>query len=482
MFRIIFIFLISLSYVFGGKSPNVIIIQTDEHNLRTLGCYREYMSEDQAFIWGKDVMVETPHIDSLAKDGLICTNYFAASPVCTPSRASWVSGLYPQATGSPSNNLPLKDSIVTFAEVLRKRGYATSYLGKWHLDGDAKPGWAPSRKFGFSDNRFMFNRGHWKNFEMTEDGPRVGARKNNQPTYDLDDADEKSFATDWLVDRSLEILERDKNKPFCMMLALPDPHGPNTVREPYDSMYDHLVFKQPVTMRKVLAALRNQPGWMSTEGGKNLVKKINQESMANYFGMVRCIDDNIGKILSFLKSNQLDQNTIVVFTSDHGDMMCEHCRMNKGLPYKTSVGIPFLLRYPDRVPAGKVIHTAYTTVDFFPTLMGLMEIEDDLPKFHGLDASIAFTNKKKEIARDRIVYVRHSGGAWVAAFDRRYKLVISSLDQPWLYDLEKDPDELVNYFGREGYDEHFIRLRDELIAQMKKFKEPAFTSKKLRYE
>ena len=93
MFRIIFIFLISLSYVFGGNHPNVIIIQTDEHNLRTLGCYREHMSEDQAFIWGKDVMVETPHIDSLAKDGLICTNYFAASPVCTPSRASWVSGL-----------------------------------------------------------------------------------------------------------------------------------------------------------------------------------------------------------------------------------------------------------------------------------------------------------------------------------------------------------------------------------------------------
>ena len=198
--------------------------------------------------------------------------------------------------------------------------------------------------------------------------------------------------------------------------------------------------------------------------------------------MVRCIDDNVGKILRFLTSNQLDKNTIVVFTSDHGDMMCEHCRMNKGLPYKTSVGIPFLLRYPERVPSGKVIHTAYTTVDFFPTLMGLMGIEDDLPKLHGLNATIAFTNKKREIARDRIVYVRHSGGAWVAAFDQRYKLVISSLDRPWLYDLEKDPDELVNYFGRVGYDEQFTRLKNELIAQMKKFKEPALTSKKLRYE
>ena len=133
MLRIILFCLPILSHVFGEISPNVIIIQTDEHNLRTLGCYREQMSQDQAFIWGKNVFVETPHIDSLAKDGLICTNYFAASPVCTPSRASWVSGLYPQATGSPSNNMPLNDSIITFAEVLRSG--ATQHLiwvnGTW---------------------------------------------------------------------------------------------------------------------------------------------------------------------------------------------------------------------------------------------------------------------------------------------------------------------------------------------------------------
>ena len=467
-------------YFISGARPNVIIIQTDEHNLRTLGCYREQLSQEQAFVWGEGVEVETPIIDSLARDGLICTNYFAASPVCTPSRASWVSGLYPQATGSSANDLPMNDSIVTFAEVLRKLGYATSYLGKWHLDGDAKPGWAPSRKFGFSDNRFMFNRGHWKKFEMTEEGPRVATKKNGKPIYDLSDADETSFATDWLVDRSLEVLERDKNKPFCLMLALPDPHGPNTVRAPYDTMYDHLTFQQPVTMRKVLAALQNRPGWVN--GASNAVKKLSQSTLSKYFGMVRCIDDNVGKILRFLEENKLTQNTIVVFTSDHGDMMCEHCRMNKGLPYKTSVGIPFVLRYPAKVPAGKVIHTAYTTVDFFPTLMGLMSISEGLPKLHGLNASIAYTNKKKEIAKDRIVYVRHSGGAWVAAFDRRYKLVISRLDQPWLFDLEKDPDELSNYYGREGYEKPFQRLKTELLEQMKQFKEPALKEKKLRFE
>ena len=146
-----------------------------------------------------------------------------------------------------------------------------------------------------------------------------------------------------------------------------------------------------------------------------MIKKINQKSMSNYFGMVRCIDDNVGKILTFLKENNLDNNTIVVFTSDHGDMMCEHCRMNKGLPYKTSVGIPFLLRYPDRVPSGKVF-IRHTPRLIFPTLMGLMGIKDDLPKLHGLDATIAFTNK--EIARDRIVYVSIPVGlGWL--FDRR---------------------------------------------------------------
>jgi uncharacterized sulfatase len=478
--RVLCFILLFPAFSFGLSQPNVIIIQTDEHNLRTLGCYREQMSEAQAFVWGKGNKVDTPNIDSLARDGLICTNYFASSPVCTPSRASWVSGLYPQATGSASNNLPLKDSIVTFAEVLRQRGYATSYLGKWHLDGDAKPGWAPSRKFGFSDNRFMFNRGHWKKFEMTEEGPKVATKKDGNPIYDLGDADEKSFATDWLVDRSLEILERDKGKPFCMMLALPDPHGPNTVRAPYDTMYDHLTFQQPVTMRKVLAALQNRPGWVS--GSSNAVKKLSQATLAKYFGMVRCIDDNVGKILRFLEENELTDDTIVIFTSDHGDMMCEHCRMNKGLPYKTSVGIPFVLRYPAKVPAGKVIHTAYTTVDFFPTLMGLMGIEDGLPAMHGLNASIAYTNKKKEIAKDRIVYVRHSGGAWVAAFDRRYKLVISTSDKPWLFDLEKDPDELVNFYGRDEYKREFTRLEKELKRQMVKYDEPVLVEKKLRFQ
>ena len=114
--------------------------------------------------------------------------------------------------------------------------------------------------------------------------------------------------------------------------------------------------------------------------------------------------------------------------------------------------------------------------------MGLMGIRKGLPDFHGLDASGDFTSSPKELSDDRIVYVRHSAGAWVAAFDQRYKLVLSNADKPWLFDLQTDPDELRNFFGREGYAEVTKRLKKELLAQMKKFKEPALSEGKLRHE
>jgi arylsulfatase A-like enzyme len=229
-----------------AQAPNVIIIQTDEHNFRTLGCYRKTLPEDQAFIWGPGVKVDTPHIDSIAERGALCTRLYATSPVCTPSRAAFMTGLYPQNTGSITNDLPMLDEMETLASVLATHGYDTAYVGKWHLDGAAKPGWAPKRKFGFNDNRFMFNRGHWKRLTRDETGPKVATTNaNGQPNYDLGGADEKSFTTDFLTDRVIDFITQKREKPYCIMVSLPDPHGPNTVRAPYDTMFDPAVFQQP---------------------------------------------------------------------------------------------------------------------------------------------------------------------------------------------------------------------------------------------
>ena len=301
-----------------GKQPNLLVIHTDEHNFRTLGCYRDLMTEDQAFIWGKGVKVDTPHIDSLARDGAICTSYYAASACCTPSRASFISGLYPVHTGSPVNDMPLNDGLITFAEVLKRQGYATSYVGKWHLDGHDKPGFAPARKFGFDDNRYMINRGHWKMLRKEGNTANFIGKFNpskNQYKFDISEADEKSFTTDFLVDRTLEIIERDKGGPFCVMLSIPDPHGPNHVRAPYDTMFDDMHFQNPRTMD----AMKNMkiPGWVSIKGKNSADKGLMQKQMQWYFGMVKCIDDNIGRMLAYLELGRSEMPVVVFRAVSH---------------------------------------------------------------------------------------------------------------------------------------------------------------------
>lgn len=466
-----------------GKQPNLLIIHTDEHNFRTLGCYRDQMSDDQSYVWGEGVKVDTPHLDSLARDGAMATSYYAASPVCTPSRASFVSGLYPVHTGSPSNDMPLNGELVTFAEVLKRNGYSTSYVGKWHLDGDAKPGFAPPRKFGWDDNRYMINRGHWKILEQSgKTAAFVGSfnEKNNQYKFDINDADESSFTTDFLCDRTLEIIERDKTKPFCVMVSIPDPHGPNHVRKPYDTMFADMHFQNPRTMDA--ATQDSVPGWVSIKGKNSAEKGLKQEQMQWYFGMVKCIDDNVGRILKYLKSQGLDKNTIVVFTSDHGDLMGEHKKHNKGNPYEASAKIPFLIRWPDHIPAGKVVRGAQSNIDFAPMALSMLGVTNGLPEFHGKDTSADYLGSEKEVVDDRTVYITHAASQWVAVVNRRYKLVLSVKDDPWLFDLEKDPDELINFYTNPEYKEIAEKMQAELVAQMQQYGERALEKGGLIYE
>ncbi len=445
----------------GVGSPNLLIIHTDEHNFRTLSCYRHTLPPEQAFMWGKAV-VETPHIDWLADHGALCTSFYATTPVCSPSRAALVSGRYPHTTPVNTNNIPLDDDIVTFAEILRRQGYATGYAGKWHLDGDGKPQWAPERKFGFEDNRFMFNRGHWKQLEETPAGPRVKARTNGQPTYDVQGADEHSFTTDFLADRTVEFIRDHKDERFCYMVSLPDPHGPDTVRPPYDTMFAGQMYEEPRSARKPDAGL---PGW-----GQKAQSAYNQ---SKYYGMVKCIDDNVGKILQALRNAGILDRTIVVFTSDHGDLRGEHGRHNKGVPYEASAKIPFVIYYPDKVKPGTVVDQALSCVDFLPTILGLMGVKTAGSE-HGRDASQLLTTGRAPDGWVDVVFLRGTGEerGWLAAVTDRYKLVYSTADVPWLFDLEKDPDELVNAFNDPTYRETIRELSKQLREYGRKYTDP----------
>ena len=163
---------------------------------------------------------------------------------------------------------------------------------------EAKPGWAPERKFGFEDNRYMYNRGHWKKFVETAEGPRVAALdKKGNPSYDLDEADEETYATDFLMDRTIEFIDANKDEPFCVMLSLPDPHGPNRVRPPYDTRFDDFEFESPRTMFK---SDSETPGWAAANGNNFIwAQTLEKKSMSAIFGMVQCIDDNVGELLDY---------------------------------------------------------------------------------------------------------------------------------------------------------------------------------------
>ena len=450
--RIVFS-LLALASVLGAEPYNLLVIQTDEHHFKTLGCYG-----------GK--VVKTPHIDRIARDGALATSFYATTPVCSPSRASLMSGLYPQKTPVETNNVPLDGKIVTFAEVLRRKGFATGYSGKWHLDGFGKPQWAPARKFGWEDNRFKFNRGHWKKFVDGPKGPRVGAVSGGKPSYGLAGADDKTFATDWLTDKVIDFVNLQKDRPFCYMVSYPDPHGPNSVRPPYDVMFADAKVPIPKSVNKTRA---QTPAWAAK--APKITAHTIRALMPKYYGMVKCLDDNVGRILEALSRNGQLERTLIVFTSDHGDLCGEHGRLNKGVPFEGSARIPFLLHCPGKVPPGTVVNEALSCIDFLPTVTSLLGVKHGL-RVDGRDASKLFTGASIKDWED-IAFLRSTpgGGGWLCAVTDRYKLVYAETGKPWLFDLEKDPDEMENRFAEPLLRPTVRRLTQALVDYAEEHKD-----------
>jgi uncharacterized sulfatase len=449
--------------------PNLLLIITDEHNFRTLGAYRDQLSSDQALMWG-DTVVETPHLDYLAKNGVIFNSMYASSPVCSPSRGSMFTGLYPQNNGVPQNNKVLKKDIPTIADVLNTNGYSTGYAGKWHLSGNEKPGWQPKYNYGFTDNRYMFNRGHWKVLDIKENGQPfvVGGDKNPKYASLAAKANDKTFATDWLTNRAIDFIEEQKNTPFFYVISYPDPHGPDSVRKPYDTMYAGVTFEMPKTFHKKID--KKAPFWQQTDPKK--YPKRMQDSLRNYFGMVKLLDDNLGKLIDKLKATKQLNNTIIVFSSDHGDLLGEHHRINKGNPQEGSAKIPFVMHYPNGINKGTVVNQAANTTDWMDTFLSLMNVQHNTNATDGRDLTPLLTQSKTTKWND-VTFVRIQG--WVAAFTDRYKLVLASnakKAEPWLIDTFDDPNELQNMIHKPENRLVINKLAKALKSYGEKFNDP----------
>lgn len=450
----------------SADQPNVLMIVTDEHNFRTLGCYRKQMTRQQAEMWGKGVVVETPFIDRIADEGVICTRAYATSPVCSPCRAALFTGRYPHQVGVPTNNEILDRTVPSIADRLNEEGYRTGYLGKWHLAGNGKPEWGPAVDGGFQFTKFMFNRGHWKKFDTKNGRPFVAAESKGKPSYGIANADESTFSTDFLTDRAIEFMIDDsEKKPFFSVISYPDPHGPNTVRKPYDSRFSKLPFEKPRTNGTGLPT----PGWLS--GGSSAKHPpFRGEQMAKYFGMVQCIDDNIGKLLNKLEESGQLANTLIVFTSDHGDLCYEHDRLNKGNPYEGSARVPMIFRLPGTIASGKVYSEAFGSVDVTPTVIGLLGLKANKNDTgRNLAEQLKKPQSRSTESESGVTILRNSGktASWMAAVDGRFKLILSANDEPWVFDREQDPDELINYFRRPGTE----GVAERLAAKLREYGE-----------
>mmetsp|Transcript_25627 Transcript_25627/g.38050 ORF Transcript_25627/g.38050 Transcript_25627/m.38050 type:complete len:627 (-) Transcript_25627:594-2474(-) len=483
------------------NKPNIVVIMTDEHNMKTLGCYRDLLEDKQAYPWGPGVNVETPHIDSLAMEGALFANCYSAAPLCTPARGSFLTSTFPSTHGANENHKEMNGASITFAQILKdKLGYHTSYMGKFHLNGYGKDpsvfGASEERSFGFDETKYLWNRGHWKYLTENEDGEVQGY------TYEAEEMflnQTGAYTTEFLVDRALNFIDeqKDSDQPFALMLSIPDPHGPNFVRTPYKEMYDHLWVDVPRTAQDVMNRIHGHPRPKWNKIGTKVMNpgdvpqsqmkdhirkmKIQEERQKFYrpiFGMVKAIDDNVGRILHKLEALDLNDNTIVIFTSDHGDMMGEWARDEKQLPYRTSAGVPFIIRYPKQVTPGTLVKSAVSALDFTPTILSMVGIDVSNYAFEGTDRSKDLHSPEKLILDENsLVFSADTWeGTWASCMTSRYKLVLSNSEMPWLFDMEKDPDELLNFYGRNGYTEISSKMTANLLHAMDFYDFP------LRYE
>jgi arylsulfatase A-like enzyme len=235
-------------------------------------------------------------------------------------------------------------------------------------------------------------------------------------------------------------------------------------------MFQQQTYEVPRTFNKPDA---NLPSWGKPNGKFN--------GMGGYYGMVKCIDDNVGKILDALRSCGLMDETIIVFTADHGDLRGEHHRQNKGVPYEGSARIPFIMYYPAKIKPGTVVNEALGCVDFLPTILSLMGCRT-AGQEQGRDASALFVNGEAPSGWTDVAFLRGTGdeNGWLAAVTDRYKLVYSTQDEPWLFDLEKDPDELLNCFRDPSCRETIRELSQQIIEYGSKYGDARTQNSKIK--
>lgn len=482
------------------SKPNILLITSDQQHFNTIGAFNPEIS--------------TPNLDRLVKEGTTFDRAYTPNPTCTPTRASIITGQYPSQHGAWTLGTKLLEDQHTVGEDFLSHNYRTALIGKAHFQQLFE-----GKGFDSLESYpIMQDLDFWKNFDEEYYGfEHIELARNHAneghigehyalwlkekgldnykdyfvgPTGTMDPSIEHKWSlpeelhyNTWVAERTnaklAEYVEKDEN--FFMWSSFPDPHPPYLVSEPWDTMYD----PEKITLPKGREGehKQNPPHFGLTqeenpdfsayqETGKIIhgyhshlmTEENHKKNTAVYYGMISMMDKYIGQILDKLEELGIADNTVVVFTTDHGHFFGQHGLQAKGgFHYEDLIKVPFIVRYPNEVAANQVSHSMQSLVDLAPTFLSFTDIP--IPyQMTGVDQSKVWAGEKDE-ARDHIICeFRHEPTTihQKTYVDERYKITVY-YNQTYgeIFDLKNDPEEYNNLWNQEEYKD----LKQELLLK-----------------
>lgn len=423
--------------------PNVIFILADQWRADAVG-----------YEGNNDVI--TPNLDKLSKESLVFKNAVTVMAVCAPWRASFLTGQYPLTNGVFYNDKPLPSEALTLAEIYKEKGYQTGYIGKWHLNGhkNGEDAFSARDKPVPEDRRQGFD--YWKVREVTHD-------YNNSFYFDENDQKQewKGYDAFAQTDSAISYIQKNKDNPFLLMLSWGPPHNPyHTAPEEYKKLYD----PSKITLRP------NVPEELQDSA---------RQIIAHYYAHITALDKSMGDILAAVEKAGLTDNTIIVFTSEHGDMLFSKGVLRKQRPYDESIKVPMLIRYPEKISRPRTVNGPINTPDLLPTLLGLSGI--NVPKsVEGTDFSQPLM-QGTDISNDGALIMlpvpfhewqfMNGGREFRGIRTERYTYV-KDMAGPWLlYDNQMDPFQNKNLIDLPNYKKLQDSLEKILQTKLQKTKD-----------
>lgn len=462
----------------ASAKPNLVFILPDR------------LRQDTSAAYGND-WVQSPHMDAMAAESFVFEHCYVTQPVCAPARASILTGLYPPTAGMPRNRLVMPPDVQSIAQMVSDE-YTTGYVGKWHLGDEivkqrgfdewvsANDYWwpeytNPKDQEKFSDYHESLVSEGYEPEEPHPGGPTFSQRQRaGMPP-------QKQMAS-FLADSAADFISNNRENPFVLYVSTIEPHPP--FAGPYDDMYDAATLPVDESFMKspVESSLFNRMRAELFEdcvrdGISTATEQGMRQLRANYFGNVKLVDDMLGTILGAIDSAGLKDDTIVVFTSEHGDMIGTHRMLEMRTPYEEAAQVPLFIRIPWLVDRETRVPGNFSQIDFVPTLLDLLgqEIPDYL---QGVSRAEVLRGEDDLLAND--VVVQHNGvgdrdladecESWAMSDEKlrelnllntmpwrsvitadRWKLNLCAVDRGELYDLNTDPGEMCNLFDKSEY-------------------------------